>query len=267
MSSGFNFDNLEPENKINWDDDKLISLAKNSQSVFNDKKVKKMYRKDQMDYEDGSKNWFKLNRQAFNNYDLTKNPELFIFFLWLVSKAFFEPMEYRGRIWQKGEGFCGNKEVLAKFPWLTRQKYRSLFKLIEKCNFATIKPTHIGTEFIILNYSKYQGGEDKSNQPTNQPTNQPPTTIKNYKNYIRNKENIKEKIKIENIDLKEYSKKYSLGENERVLIDGYLKENREFLNEFALLGQLARDKHEHVRESTEYSEQPGELSESLGLPF
>jgi len=174
------------QDAINWDDTDLTNLTNKIKEGV--KGVKKIMHKDQINNIEAKDNWFKVNRQVFYNYDLTKKPELLCFFLWLVSKAFFEPTEYDGRIWERGEGFVGSGEALAKFSWLTPRKYRTLVQQLNKCHFATSKATNKGTEFLILNYNKYQGSDKQSDRPNDKQNDKQPTTIKNDNNYLKKKE-------------------------------------------------------------------------------
>ena len=160
--------------------------------------------------------FIKLNRNL-QTQELMKDLNAFML-LCAISYRAKRDNAFNSNDLTKGESIVGDFTEYG----LTRQKYRTALRKLQKWNFITIRITNKGTIVKLINYSVFDPNLNDNNIEANQQdnhcitikqpsTNQPATTNKNIR--IKEIKNIKEKI----------YKKEKLLVNQKKLYSDYVK--------------------------------------------
>lgn len=111
-----------------------------------------------------------------------------VLFLHLLLKANWKPGKFRGQDVPCGSMICSIEALAANLGW-TRSRVRHTLDKLKATGEVTSTTTNHWTTLTIVNWAKYQGGNQRSSQPTaikaanKQPTNSQPTaTIEEGKN-------------------------------------------------------------------------------------
>lgn len=124
-----------------------------------------------------AKGYVKLWRKTMDS-GLLKNHKLWAFFSYCLLRANYrQHTEFiNGSVVEIGPGefIIGRKKAALELG-LSEQSVRTCIKNLKELGIITNRPTNKYTIIKILNWSVYQGDEDKatSNQPSDQPTEQP----------------------------------------------------------------------------------------------
>lgn len=110
-------------------------------------------------------------------------------FLHLLLSANFRPRRLRGVEYQRGQ-LVTSIRGLADELNMSVQSVRTCLDRLKSTHEITHAATHAGSVITILNYDKYQGGEDESNTPGNTPLTHHQHTANTLNKNIRSKEYI-----------------------------------------------------------------------------
>ena len=114
-------------------------------------------------------------------------------FLHLLLSANFRPRRLRGVEYQRGQ-LVTSIRGLADELNMSVQSVRTCLDRLKSTHEITHVATHAGSVITILNYDKYQGGEDESNTPNNTPGNTPLTHHQHTANTLNKNIRIEEYI-------------------------------------------------------------------------
>lgn len=126
--------------------------------------------------------WIKLHR-AMTEWEWRRDLPVYRIFMELLITANYEPSRFEGYTIPVGSLVTGRKS-LSVITGLTEQQVRTSLNKLISTNEITIKTTNKFSIISIVNWSKYQGDNQETNQPitNDQPTiNQRITTSKESK--------------------------------------------------------------------------------------
>ena len=190
---------------------------------IDDKKEKKENKKSTAKW-NGS--LFSLDRKIWHNYALIKNPELCLFLIWLISKAFYEAREYNGEMWKRGEGMTGSNEAIRCLPFMTPKKFRLFLRKLESWQILGTKGAkggaNKGTRYFLYNYNNLQAQNQERGNENGYQKGEERASINNDNNYIKEKIYKKEKINLKSLPDFVIEKMKSKNKNERVLISFFV---------------------------------------------
>lgn len=131
--------------------------------------------------------WISIHKKILD-WEWYSDSNTFRVFFDLLLTANFEATRYMGHVIERGETVIGRKEM-AKRLGISEQNVRSAIKHLKSTNEITIKVTNKFSIINVVNYSKYQDKEGRTNQQANQQANQQLTNNQPTTNHtIRNKE-------------------------------------------------------------------------------
>jgi len=119
-------------------------------------------------------------------------------FIHCLLKANHKGKKWRGETINKGS-FITSRSHLSIETNLSEQQVRTALKKLESTNEITIESTKLNTLISIVNWDKYQGDNQQSNQPTNQavtnyqPSSNQAVTTTNNDNKENNENNVNNK--------------------------------------------------------------------------
>jgi hypothetical protein len=128
--------------------------------------------------------YIKFHRK-FKDWRWYKDRNVKDLFIHLLFEANWKDDNFRNILIKRGSLTTGRKK-LADDTGLTQQEIRTAITKLKSTNEITTKATNKYTVITVVNYNKYQGDDNTSNQPINQPSTKPTTTTKELKEVSTN---------------------------------------------------------------------------------
>ena len=138
--------------------------------------------------------WIKLYRK-FLNWEWSSNPNMVALFIHLLLNANYKDDSWKGIEVKRGQ-FVTGLDSLNTITGISIQTLRTCLDKLKSTSEITIKVTNKYRIITITNYDDYQIIEEDTNKQVNKQTNKQLTAtkeVKNIKEVIIKKENIKEK--------------------------------------------------------------------------
>jgi uncharacterized phage protein (TIGR02220 family) len=123
--------------------------------------------------------FIKLHRK-FKQWRWYKDRNTKDLFLHLLFESKWKDDNYQNIIVKRGSLTTGRKKLAAE-TGMSQQEIRTSLNKLKSTNEITILATNKYSVITIVNYDKYQGGDDTSNQQSNQQSTKPATTTKELK--------------------------------------------------------------------------------------